>query len=189
MIPTHTFPTLETDRLFLRPLAQGDLAFVFQHFSDPAVYRYLLDEAPVTTLEEAQAIIDFYQPPTGKPYNRWLMMHKAEARPIGTCGFHKWQAQHRRAEIGYDLEPRSWHQGLMREALHAAIGYGFAQMRLHRIEAMVAPANTASLRLLERLGFQREGVLRQNTFQGGAFHDHLLLALLQPEWRVTERGV
>ena len=175
------FPELETDRLILRSLMPDDLEFVFQHFSDPMVNHHLLDDDPVATRKQAQEIIDFYVPPR-KSYNRWVLTQKADKTAIGTCGFHKWDQQHHHAEIGYDLAPVHWHKGFMTEALRAALQHGFEKMELNRIEAIVYPENTASLRLLERLGFQQEGLLRQSFRQGDKYYDHLLLSLLQDEW-------
>lgn len=182
MTVSGDFPPLETKRLLLRPLTGDDLEFVFRHFSDPEVNRYLLDDDPVTTREQARAIIDFYLPPAGKPFNRWVIARKPDGRPIGTCGYHQWQRRHRRAEIGYDLEKASWRQGYATEALRAVLRHGFERMDLNRVEAMVHPENTASVRVLERLGFRKEGLLRQSVCQGNVYHDHWLLALLKAEW-------
>jgi ribosomal-protein-alanine N-acetyltransferase len=178
----HHFPALQTERLLLRPLSGDDLDFVFQHFADPEVSRYLLDEEPLTTREQAQAIIDSYVPSAGRSRNRWVITRKSVARAIGTCGYHNWQQQHHHAEIGFDLEKASWHQGYMTEALRAALEYGFEQMGLNRVEAVVYPENDASMRVLQRLGFQTEGLLRQYCRQGGTYYDHWLLSLLKAEW-------
>jgi len=147
----NEFQSLETERLILRPLTNLDLEFVFRHFSDPDVNRFLLDEEPVTTREQAQAIIDFYSTPEGKLYNRWAIVRNTDRRAIGTCGFHQWQSVHHRAEIGYDLEKASWKQGIMTEALRVMLQYGFEYMELNRVEALVYPENEASVRLLERV--------------------------------------
>lgn len=178
----NEIPSLETERLLLRPLSMLDLEFVFRHFSDPEVNRYLLDEEPVTTREQAQSIIDFYSLPGRKSYNRWVIVRKTGARPIGTCGYHQWQVLHHRAEIGYDLEKASWKQGIMTEALRAMLSYGFEQMGLNRVEALVYIENEASIRVLERLGFQKEGLLRQYFRRGDTYYAHWLLSLLKAEW-------
>jgi ribosomal-protein-alanine N-acetyltransferase len=159
-----------------------DLEFVFRHFSDLDVSRYLLDEEPVRTREQAQAIVDFYALPGRKSYNRWVIVSKSDGRSIGTCGYHQWQTMHHRAEIGYDLEKASWRQGIMREALHTMLAYGFDHMGLHRVEALVYVENDASIRLLESLGFQSEGLLRQYFRRGENYYDHWLLSLLKSEW-------
>ena len=178
----NELPSLETERLLLRPLNVGDLDFVFRHFSDPEVNRYLLDEEPVRTREQAQSIIDFYSLPGRKSYNRWVILRKTDMRAIGTCGYHQWQTAHHRAEIGYDLERASWKQGIMSEALRAMLQYGFEKMGLNRVEALGDVENDASIRLLERLGFQKEGVLRQYFRRGENYYDHWLLSLLKREW-------
>lgn len=181
---SHLFPPLETARLLLRPLVQDDLEFLFRHFSDPQVYRYLLDDDPVTTRAEAQAILDFYVPQLDKPYNRWLIVRKNDGRPIGTCGFHKWQkdtAKLRSATIWKPLRG-----GRVICVKHYALPCVMVLWKwAEPIEAMVYPDNLASLRFLQHLGFQKEGLLRQSTRQGDRFYDHWLLALLQEEWKIN----
>ena len=179
----ENFPNLHTERLFLRALTPADLEFVYQHFSDPDVTRYLHDEEPVSTREDAQEIIDFYTRPGVKYHNRWVVVSKSNNQPIGTCGYHKWQERHFRAEIGYDLEPASWNQGYMTEALTEVLEFGFEKMGLNRIEALVHSQNLASIRLLQKLGFQKEGYLRDYYYQGGEFHSSLTFSLLRKEWR------
>lgn len=170
--------TLQTARLTLRPLGRADLAFAVRHFTDPAVNRFLLDDEPITTAAQAEAIVDFYVAPAGDSFNRWVLVRRADGAPLGTCGFHRWSRQHRLAEIGYDLSPQHWGQGYMREAVGAMLAHGFGPLGLHRVEALVALANTRSAHLLEALGFVREGVLRDRFFSGGRYHDHALYAFL-----------
>ncbi|NMF84194.1 GNAT family protein [Nodosilinea sp. P-1105] len=179
----HSFPSLKSSRLQLRPLAQADVAFVLYHFSDPAVNRHLLDQAAIASLEEAQNIVDFFVQSTDDTYTRWVLVNQADGQPIGTCGFHKWDQRNRRAEIGYDLTPGAWGQGYMSEALTTMLTYGFTAMGLNRVEALVYPANTASVKLLEKLNFQREGVLRDCFYHEGSFYDHWLLSLLKPHFQ------
>jgi [ribosomal protein S5]-alanine N-acetyltransferase len=169
---------LHTERLILRPLRRDDTAFVVRHFTDPAVHRFLLDNEPITDADEAAAIVDFYLADHEPTFNRWVLVRRDDGEPIGTCGYHRWSHRHHKAEIGYDLSPAAQGHGYMTEALTAVLAHGSGAMRLHRIEALVAVANSPSARLLERLGFQREGVLRDSFFSDGRFHDHLLFARL-----------
>lgn len=180
---THSFPSLETERLILRPMASEDIDFVFDHFSDPEVHQYLLDEPPVTEYAQAQEIVEFYLEPDGKAYNRWVIVQKFDDQPIGTCGYHKWDKRYFRAEIGYDLNPACWGQGYMFESLGAAITNGFEQMGLNRIDALVYVENERSIKLLQRLGFKQEGILRDYFYSDGKFYDHFLFALLRREWK------
>ena len=176
------FPALETERLLLRAIAPPDVDFVFRHFGDPAVCRYLMDAPPVTTMEEAQGIVNSFSPESGRRQNRWMLVQRSDGRLIGTCGYHQWIKAYNRAEIGYDLTESAWGKGLMREALTAAIGFGFGPMGLNRIEALVHPENAASLGLLERLRFQKEGCLRDFFSLDGVYYDHDVLSLLKRDW-------
>ena len=112
IVKHNNFPTLETERLILPQMSLEDTDFVFQHFSDSAVSQYLMDEPPVTDYAQAQEIIQFYLEPEEKTHNRWVMVRKSDHQPVGTCGFHKWDKRHFRAEIGYDLRPNFWGTGL-----------------------------------------------------------------------------
>ncbi|MDP6451740.1 MAG: GNAT family N-acetyltransferase, partial [SAR202 cluster bacterium] len=71
------FPQLETERLILRRLTMDDVEFVFQHFSDPMIYRYLMDEEPMTDRAQAKGLVEFYLDPVGKSHNRWGIVVKA----------------------------------------------------------------------------------------------------------------
>jgi ribosomal-protein-alanine N-acetyltransferase len=178
------FPNMETELLFLRLLKPADAEFIYHHFSNPAVTQFLMDEAPLSEPAQAQEIIQSYQDPEGKTYNRWGIVRKQDHQLIGTCGYHKWHRRYFRAEIGYDLSPASWGQGYMTEALSAVIQNGFERMGLNRIDALVYTENVRSMKLLQNLGFQKEGVLRDYFYLDGQFYDHCLLALLRSEWKL-----
>lgn len=176
------FPVLQTKRLTLRPFIQADLDFVFRHFSDGQVNQYLYDNPPIKDKAEAQQIVGFYLNDASGLHNRWVLERKSDGQPIGTCGFHKWEKRYFRTELGYDLSPEFWRQGYMSEALRAALQNGFTNMGLYRIDALVYVGNQASLALLEKLGFKKEGVLRDYFHMNGVFYDHALFSLLRNEW-------
>ena len=140
--------------------------------------RFLVDEEPVATLEEARSIVEFYTADASGTRSRWVITTAADGEPIGTCGFHLRSFAHHRAEVGYDLAPAWWGQGLMHEALVALLRHGTDTMGLHRISACVHVDNVASLRLAERLGFVREGIARDLFSDGSRYHDHWMLARL-----------
>lgn len=103
---------------------------------------------------------------------------------IGNCGFHTWYTEHQRAEIGYDLcSDVLMRKGLMTEALETIIRYGFTQMNLQRIEAFVGSGNIASLKLLDKFGFQKEGHLRNHYVKNDCVQDSLLFSLLKDEYK------
>jgi ribosomal-protein-alanine N-acetyltransferase len=176
-------PVLRTERLVLRPISSDDVPFVLRHFGDPDVHRYLVDSEPVSTLEQARSVIEHFNVDSSARPLRWVITGATDGEPIGTCGFHLRSAGHRRAEIGYDLTPAWWGQGIMSEALRAALRHGFETMGLHRVSACIHTENVASLRLAEALGFVREGIARDLFFDGSVYHDHWILSLLAGELR------
>lgn len=179
-----TFPELETDRLRLRAIGLDDAPAWLAAWNHPEVMRYLVDFArPTTDLAEVQDIIrwtqDIFAQQTGL---RWAITRKPDPTLIGSCGFHLYSEANRCAEVGYELHPAHWHQGIMTEAMHAVLAFGFKAMALHRIEANVTVGNTASAQLLRRLGFSHEGTWRHKVFARGAFHDLWQFGLLEDEY-------
>ncbi|MCC6595314.1 MAG: GNAT family N-acetyltransferase, partial [Rhodanobacteraceae bacterium] len=104
-----------------------------------------------------------------------------------TCSLFALSRDHARAELGYALRPAYWRQGLATQMLTLALGHAFTALGLLRIEADVDPLNLASCRLLERLGFVREGLLRERWRVGGATQDSALYGLLARDWRAPSR--
>jgi ribosomal-protein-alanine N-acetyltransferase len=175
-------PTIETDRLVLRPFAPEDEDFLFRHFAAPDVCRYLYDAEPFTSVEEARQLIEFFAPCEDGNRNRWGVTLKGSDELIGTCGFMFWDRTNRIAEIGYDLAAAHWGRGYMPEAVAAALAFGFGQLGLNRIHAYTSVDNAASVRLLEKLGFANEGVVREKHCFRGRFYDHYCFSLLAREW-------
>lgn len=106
-------------------------------------------------------------------------------RVVGSFTLASIDRRHRRAEVGFAVARRFWGQRIVSRILPTAIAYGFEAMKLHRLEADVDPRNAASLRALERAGFQREGLYRERYFQDGEFQDGILLSLLHHEWHAA----
>ncbi len=115
----------------------------------------------------------------------WFQIFDKETElGIGSCGYHNWNFMHRRAEIGYSLIDDVWkRRGFMTEALQFAINFGFNQLYLHRIEACIGPWNEASIALINKFGFQKEGLLRQHYVKNGIAEDSVLYSLLQPDYQ------
>lgn len=143
----------------------------------------MCDEEPLKSREQAEEMLGPLQTPEKMPEFKWWGIElKAEGCLIGTCGYCRWDQQHHHAEIGYDLWPDYWGQGLMPEALGALIRFGFVRMNLNRIEATTHTENLRSQRVLEKLGFQREGLLREYYCRDGIFNHQVLFSLLSSEW-------
>lgn len=176
-------PRLETERLVLREIVRSDAEAMFELFGDPEVTRYN-DVDTLHELREAGELIDFVQDRfSHKAGMRWAITLKTqEAKLIGTCGFNAWQRYNNCAEIGYDLMRRCWGQGIMTEALGAMIRFGFENMALNRIEADVTIGNDGSARVLQKLGFVEEGILRQRGYWKGKYHDLRFFSLLRADY-------
>ena len=114
---------------------------------------------------------------------KWDMFEKTENRVIGNCGFHNWFAEHERAELGYYLSNHAKGNGYMIEALKKVIEYGFNDMKLHRIEAFISTENEPSIKLIKKLGFRKEGVLRAHYKWQNKLNDSVIFSLLQPEFK------
>lgn len=174
------FPELETEHLLLREITPEDADDVYALFGDPEVTRYY-DLTTFTQPEEAIQLIDFFADSFDEERSiRWGIVHKEDDRLVGTCGFVAlWE---HRGEIGYDLARPFWSRGIMAEALEAVLEFGFDELELNRIEALMMVDNAASAALLLRLGFREEGVLRGYDHFKGQYHDMRLCAILRRDF-------
>lgn len=111
----------------------------------------------------------------------WGITLKGEVQLVGSWGY-SWHLGRPFGVIGYDLARRYWRQGIMTEAIGALLHFGFEVRNLHRVEARVRLGNEASMRLLQRLGFQEEGLLRECLFLNHHFFDVKIFSLLQSEY-------
>ena len=175
---------LQTDRLLLRKIFFEDIDFIFNHFKDEEVCRYMVDNEPISTMDEAEEIIKWSHSNESNPNNnRWLILLKNSNKPIGTIGFHRWDRNNNIAEIGYDLSKLYWKQGLMNEAMRTVLKFGFQKMQLNRIQAFVHIENIASYNILKRNGFHTEGIIRDMYLYRGRYHDHYAMALLSKDYK------
>jgi len=183
MQETKEFPRLKTDRLVLREMTLEDVGFYYHHFNNDKVIEGSCFPGP-KTLEAAKEELERYciNPFKENRGIRWGIIIKADNELVGTCGYYDWNKTVRRAEIGYDLNPTYWRRGIMTEALHVVLKHGFEEMELNMIQAIIDSMNIVSMKLVHRLGFKKEGVLRQRSFFNGEFRDDVCFSLLKKEW-------
>ena len=112
----------------------------------------------------------------------WAVQRRADGVLVGMCGLFKRPALPE-PDIGYALLQAQWGKGLVGEALSAVIDYAFNTLNMNRIEADIDPRNAASAKTLERLGFQKEGYLRERWIVGDEISDTALYGLLQHDWK------
>jgi ribosomal-protein-alanine N-acetyltransferase len=185
MIEFGEFPELETKRLVLRRMTPADAEFYLRHFSDPDIVELTAFDAPQTIEKATQELLEFCIRPFEENKGiRWGIALKGETELAGTIGYHQWvKTSGYHARVGYDLTPAHRRRGIMTEALEAVLRYGFEMMRLNKVEACTDTRNVPSIRLLQKLGFHQDGVLRENTYFHGRFIDEAIFSLLVDEWR------
>jgi [ribosomal protein S5]-alanine N-acetyltransferase len=180
------FPTLTTNRLVLRKLLPADAADVLLFRGDPEVQKY--DDPPIHSLQEATDFIEeMRQACAAEQQQMWAVTLSSNDTVIGLVSLQYWDHRgdryHRRAEIGYGLSRVSWGRGIGSEAVRTVVHYGFAHLRLNRIYAGTIADNHKSVRLLEKLGFAREGTQRHHSLEDdGRFHDSAMYGLLRADW-------
>lgn len=175
-------PRLETKRLILREMRPEDAEAIFALYGDEEVMRYR-DVLTFTRLEEAQHFLEQMRTRCDQGAElHWGITLKGEEQLVGCCGY-SWHLGPPFGVLGYDLARLYWKQGIMTEAVQALLRFGFEVRNLHRVEARVRLGNEASMRLLQRLGFQEEGRLRECLFLNNHFFDVKIFSLLQSEYR------
>lgn len=176
-----TPPILPGSRVRLRPVAVHDVDPWFAIASDPVTMRYW-SCPPYADREQARAKIEELRA-TGENGESlpWAIADDADTL-IGMVTLHRIDSENGRAEIGYLLARPLWGRGLATEAASLAIDHAFGPLGLRRLEADIDPRNTGSARLLERLGFVREGLLRERWQVAGEISDTAFYGLLAREW-------
>lgn len=175
-------PVLETARLRLRPFTSADLEGLWRMESDAEVMRYG-SHVPWSVRAQAEAklarILDSKNPDQACA---WVIAERGSDVMLGDAVLYDFELAHARCDLGYSLLPSAQGKGYARESLSAALRWSFEVLGLMRIEADVDPRNLRSLRLLEKLGFQKEGFLRQRWRVGGEVQDAVFCGLLSHEF-------
>jgi RimJ/RimL family protein N-acetyltransferase len=167
----------------MRWASEDDVDALYEVFSDPRVMRYW-SSGPLPNREAAAAMQrDIAEGNRQDTMWKWGLALRETNKLIGTVTLFHLNLSNGRAEIGYAMGSAYWGNGYMNEALTALIIHAFDVLNLRRLEADVDPRNTPSVRTLERLGFQREGFLRERWHVGGELQDALFYGLLRREWQ------
>ncbi len=175
--------TLTTERLTLRFFEASDAAAQYAIFSDPAVMRYWSSSA-WTDMEQAHASIRKAREAYDDGSSLCLAVAlNTTGEVIGYVNLYAIYASNRRCDIGYALAQAHWGNGYLAEALRCALSHAFGPMNLNRIEADIDPRNAASEKLLVRMGFQKEGYMRERWIVNGEICDTVFYGLLRSEWK------
>lgn len=174
------FPDLATDRLALRQLRVSDAVEMLYLRSHPELMRYI--PRPLSrTVEEAAELIERYQGYLDRHEGiNWAITEKGKDVLIGAVGFVHFEPENHRGEVGYLLHDAFHGKGIMTEALQAVLHYGFHTLKLHSVGAVIDPENTASEKVLQKLGFAKEAHFRESGRYEGRWLDSYVYSLLTP---------
>lgn len=178
------FTELAGERVALRRLRLADSKTLVSYRSDPDVARYQSWDAPYPPAAGKRLITAMLRqhPDTPGEWFQFAVTLRSTGELIGDCGSKTIASDPRQAEIGYTIASPHQGNGYGTEAVRLLLGYLFAARGKHRVTASCDPRNTASIKLLERVGMRREGHLRESSRFGGEWADDLLFALLDHEW-------
>ena len=176
-------PTLHTARLRLRPFTGADADPLFALHSNARVLRYW-DSPPWSDRARADRFIAACRRMAEDGSGARLALERAsDGGFVGWCALSRWNPDYRSAAIGYVLDETAWGQGYATEAARAVLQWAFDSLDLNRVQAETDTRNVASARVLEKLGFVREGTLREDCVVNGDVSDSWVYGLLRREWR------
>lgn len=187
-------PAIAGERVRLRWVEEADVPALLEIFGDAEVMRYW-SHGPFTSMDDARDYLRKIRECFAKrELFQWgiELIDSAEGgdggeggQIIGTCTLAHLDAEHRRAELGFALAKAHWGKGYMAEALPALVRFAFEELDLHRLTADADPRNHASIRVLSRLGFRPEGILREHYLLHGEKQDAVLFGMLRSEWQAA----
>jgi ribosomal-protein-alanine N-acetyltransferase len=175
-------PDLLTDRLRLRALEMADAPSLHLAYGSAHAMRFW-DSLPSRDLAETEARLSRSLSASTEWHAAWAVLDRGRGQFIGMVNYHARQAWNRRLAAGWILVPDCERRGYMQEAMLAFLAYCFDSLDTHRVEAEIEPANARSARLAERLGFQREGLLRDRLDVAGEPRSCWMYSLLRQEWK------
>ena len=181
--PSLPTPTLHTARLRLRPFDDADANDLFALHSNAYVLRYW-DAPPWSERARAKRFItacrQMAQEGTGA---RLAVDRVSDGAFIGWCSLNRWNPDYRSASLGYCFDDAAWGHGYATEAARALLRWAYDTLDLNRVQAETDTRNVASARVLEKLGFVREGTLREDCVVNGEVSDSWVYGLIRREWR------
>jgi RimJ/RimL family protein N-acetyltransferase len=173
-------PFLVGDKVYLRPLDRGDAPAFVTWLNDPELSRFLLARLPMTLRAEEEFIDSLGK---GERITLGIALRDGD-RLIGGAGLHDLDERCRRATFGILIgPPEERGKGYGTEVTRLMVGYAFETLNLNRVTLQVYEYNPRGMRTYEKVGFRREGVLRQDTYRDGRYWDTIVMGILREEWK------
>lgn len=177
------FKNLETDRLFLRRIVASDFVEIRTLRGNPETMKFI----PRPLITNDDDALEFINMINEKIDNNeainWAITLKGNPRHIGNIGLFRLQPENHRCEIGYMILPEYKGNGIVTEAINAVLKYGFNDMNMHSIEAVIDPNNIASERVLQKNGFVKEAHILENELWEGKFWDTVIYSILKRNFK------
>jgi RimJ/RimL family protein N-acetyltransferase len=178
MTESVDIPRLCGNGLTLRGMTDQDATALVRTWGDPEVMRFMA-RAPLADIDEAKVFIaEIDEGAAAQTLLQWGIHLDGESEIVGTVTLMLTDLEHETAEIGFALQRDRWGQGIVSRAAPLVVDFAFANLAVHRLQADCDPRNPGSLRVLEKLGFQRDGVLRERYLQLGERQDAVILSLI-----------
>ncbi len=176
-------PTLHTARMQLRPFTGADADALYALHSSADVLRYW-DAPPWTEPARAERFITACRQMAEEGSGARLAMDRvSDSSFLGWCSLTRWNPDYRSASLGYCLDAAAWGHGYATEAARSILQWAFDTLDLNRVQAETDTRNAASARVLEKLGFVREGTLREDCVVNGEVSDSWVYGLLRRQWQ------
>jgi ribosomal-protein-alanine N-acetyltransferase len=179
----HPFKNLETERLFLRRIDTIDVDAVLELRGNPQTMKYIPRPLAKTKEDALEHIAMINEKIDNNIAINWAITLKDNTQLIGIIGHYRIQTENYRAEIGYMILPQYHGKGIAAEAIKAVVEYGFEEMQLHSIEAIIDPENQASEKVLLKSGFVKEAHIKENEYYNGKFIDTVIYSLLRKNFK------
>jgi len=180
------FIQISSDRLLLRPIQMEDADSIFLYRSDAHVNQYQ-GWIPKTICD----VHDFITNKVSSEINQqgtwfqFVIIKKDDNKLIGDIGVHFLFSDAFQVELGCTLSQKYHGKGYAFEAIKATIDYLFDELGKHRIVASIDSRNQSSIRLIERLGFRKKGLVKENSELNSEWVDDLVYAMLKDEWNAN----
>lgn len=176
--------TLSTNRLVIRDLNFDDLNFIHLLHSTPEVQEYATLDIPESIGESIEYLRNYIEQQNHNPRKEYgFCVSLVNQEPIGLIGLSNSLTKFKNAELWFKLHPNYWGKGYVTEAVLSILKFGFEKLLLHRIEAGVATENIASIKVLEKIGMQKEGMRRKILPIRGEWKDNFHYAILDEDFK------
>ncbi len=181
---------VETERLILREFQPGDWRAVLAYQADQRYLRYYpwFERNEYDARSFVQMCIDWQKERPRRKYQLAIVL-KANSLLIGNVGLRGSSGQERVADLGYEIAAEYWKQGYATEAALVMLAFGFRSLHMHRIWANCISENAGSARVLEKIGMQKEGELRNHEYFKGRWWNTSMYGILENEWKIDNPGI